>query len=1158
MAPIVTLLILCSGATRRSPCESRAPSSLSSEHKARLCEAAPQGSEAPAICAKAAPRRISFDALLLLCRGAPEVRDATKAPVACFKAAAARFRGAEREVQRAHLCASATSNMPAKCALALRTGTEPEIMVELCRGARSTAPAACFRAVRPAAALEDEQKAELCRSARAGRDDDGNDLATLPARCVGHAALRKAVGASARQDASDLRLRLKLCGQATSLAPLRCVKHAPSWLGIAQRLRLCDGASGTGEGPTRCAAAAAGPRSSSVPAGVAAEVVELCRGSPHAGPGECVAAAPRIILRAAATAVATAAAAAKRPKPKTRARASTTAAAAAAPKLLVTLCRNAPPGGGPSLCMSALKGQLGKLGRPAMATAMAKLCAGASSAAPALCANAAPFTLDPDTKAAICSGAAAGGSAADKAAVEGPAKCVAAVLGYNSVEGRTLARLCRGAPSEAPAFCFNAVRHSDGGGNLPPAAVAELCRSDASDAQQDDMGRMYTWLDPEEVRQAARDSKESLPVARARLAAERVAACVAELPAGMMAGNAAGGGRAHSVVARRRGRGGKGMTAAERAEEEAQDAAAAEAAAAAERRQWNAVVRLCRGAHSSAPARCSFSPAIRGLGFSWEQRSTLCKGAVEKLPQTDDAVGIDGAPEYRAVSGGTLAPWAAPAECAAIANRAAGRAGGDEGEFSHEERVALCAGALSTAPALCAAELVSEVPKSQRVALCRGHIKLTTAHCANAAVRAHHDQASHLRAGRSLLDAGAISRCRAARAVPSKLEVESTESGDGIGRPLLPSSNITVNLRVLDQFGQPHSGRLSPLDKNGAKQPLRVRVSLDPKGSDGAIIIGQKVQDSGRGKVRFEGLRMSQPGNFTLYFDAANAPNDAPAKRSGRQAQRQHSNHGPNVGGIWQVKGAVVYVAVSMPVRQRFCENLYEKLQCFVDDAKRRENNSTVTGDNREATEAAATANASEAQGAERPVERIDVGTIYARIPSHLAVPLVASCNDYLKDSAAVVIWSAAVRRGQPTLAIRASAWKLLRNVGLPKPDEDMWERLRLKSTDFLTGGMSSRQIRGLIRKLKKSYHAHSLEWHPDRWVALPLPMQGRAARVFSLVSEAYAAISKGLVEQQRAAERLETTGDSSGSDDSALPDTILIGYGRVGCDDGSTRCKVH
>lgn len=150
------------------------------------------------------------------------------------------------------------------------------------------------------------------------------------------------------------------------------------------------------------------------------------------------------------------------------------------------------------------------------------------------------------------------------------------------------------------------------------------------------------------------------------------------------------------------------------------------------------------------------------------------------------------------------------------------------------------------------------------------------------------------------------------------------------------------------------------------------------------------------------------------------------------------------------------------------------------------------------------------------------------------------------------------MRRGQPTLAIRASAWKLLRNVGLPKPDEDMWERLRLKSTDFLTGGMSSRQIRGLIRKLKKSYHAHSLEWHPDRWVALPLPMQGRAARVFSLVSEAYAAISKGLVEQQRAAERLETTGDSSGSDDSALPDTILIGYGRVGCDDGSTRCKVH
>ena len=46
---VLILLAVLNGllAARRSPCESRAPSSLSKEQRARLCEAAPEGSEEP-------------------------------------------------------------------------------------------------------------------------------------------------------------------------------------------------------------------------------------------------------------------------------------------------------------------------------------------------------------------------------------------------------------------------------------------------------------------------------------------------------------------------------------------------------------------------------------------------------------------------------------------------------------------------------------------------------------------------------------------------------------------------------------------------------------------------------------------------------------------------------------------------------------------------------------------------------------------------------------------------------------------------------------------------------------------------------------------------------------------------------------------------------
>ena len=179
-----------------------------------------------------------------------------------------------------------------------------------------------------------------------------------------------------------------------------------------------------------------------------------------------------------------------------------------------------------------------------------------------------------------------------------------------------------------------------------------------------------------------------------------------------------------------------------------------------------------------------------------------------------------------------------------------------------------------------------------------------------------------------------------------------------------------------------------------------------------------------------------------------------------------------------------------------------------------------------------------------------------AHVPLHLAVPLMALCGKFLRNSGANFVWGRNTRSGMPWLSIRSSAWKLLRNIGLPKPAQDLWQRLGLEASDFATGGLSSREIVALLRRVKRSYHTHSLEWHPDRWVTLPEPMQLKAAHVFSLVSEAYAGISKRLVEHQRAAERLELNGDSTGGEEDAPPSTILIGYGRVGCTSGSHRCR--
>ena len=1147
---LVLSIAWCAPRPKLSACEQRAPSWLTLPQKSALCAGVAADSVANALCAKAASQRLAFPVLLVLCTGAPGTGPSdriSQQPPACYKAASScsALRGPKGEPLRAALCAGARDTKPAKCAAALASSTKPTTMVLLCAGAATTAPARCFRAVKDTSGMRAELKVELCQTAQLGKDLDGGDAATLPARCVGHSALRRLrgmtgsatrqKGGKAAEEHAAARARVRLCRGATSLQPVACVGAAPSFLSAPERLALC--AAATDDGPARCAAAAAPACKSSGGSGSslsASHVVALCRGAADTGPGECMAAAPRGLAH---------------PMPSSGTHATRKSRAAesesAAQSTIVSLCTGAPAGAGPAKCLAALRGALAKLHKPDVAAAMVRLCRSATGTAPALCANAAPFTLSPSLKAAVCTGVRAG---------IGPAQC-AEELGRDGGGGaaalppKALARLCNGAHDAAPARCYNAARRGDGGAVLPPIGLADLCRYD------DDGG-------------GGGNTAGAVAAREARPSPELAAVCANTLPAGMLAGAVSGERRARATGTRRRKTGGaaadKSGDGEEGEEQEGEEV-------------WRAVVLLCRGARTAAPARCAFAPSIRGLGFTWRQRAMLCAGARDDL----DGSGVSTEAATKAAKAGkrtkhstprkssstatTLSPrWAAPADCAALANRGGASGGGNEGPFDTEHRVALCTGAESTMPAKCAHELIPAFSHKQRVALCSGAKALTVAHCANSAANAP-SAGPHV----PPLPLAAVRRCRRVRAIADSLAIHGMESDAGPENPLLPSSNITVVLRIFDQFGQPFDGEvpigLGGLDIGGDRlrstgtEPLRVRVSVNQKGSDGARVIGSKVVAADSyGFVRFENFRMSLPGNFTLQFNPASAPDedrvvDENSEESDDAKGRTADEQRKAATRRGRVAGAVLYLSVATPVLERSCDEMYEQLQSFA------------TGAAAVAATAAATAAAGLAEGARSNEGAEDtrgrqrgqhMAQMQARIPPHLAIPLLGLCGAFLRDSGATFVWAPNARGGLPWLTIRSSAWKLLRNVGLPKPAQDLWERLGLVATDFATGGLGSRQIVAMIRRVKRTYHSHSLEWHPDRWVTMPLAMQVKAAHVFSLVSEAYAGINKRLVTQQRAAERLEVHGDSTGGEDDGPPETILIGYGRVGCTSGSHRCR--
>mmetsp|Transcript_15874 Transcript_15874/g.55269 ORF Transcript_15874/g.55269 Transcript_15874/m.55269 type:complete len:622 (-) Transcript_15874:101-1966(-) len=106
---------------------------------------------------------------------------------------------------------------------------------------------------------------------------------------------------------------------------------------------------------------------------------------------------------------------------------------------------------------------------------------------------------------------------------------------------------------------------------------------------------------------------------------------------------------------------------------------------------------------------------------------------------------------------------------------------------------------------------------------------------------------------------------------------------------------------------------------------------------------------------------------------------------------------------------------------------------------------------------------------------------------------LAGNCTSALDLSGVVVLGSPLGRQLWVQVGRRGTGWLLTHD--LPSADMSHYQRLGVRE------GAPSRDIR-------RAYYDRSLEWHPDKWAQQPALVRERVAEAFTLVSEAYNALS--------------------------------------------------
>lgn len=505
-----------------------------------------------------------------------------------------------------------------------------------------------------------------------------------------------------------------------------------------------------------------------------------------------------------------------------------------------------------------------------------RLCAGSRTHHPAECASSIEGRvirrIGKDGAIELCSGALS----------NGPATCASAAPA--KMESETVLKLCQSAKSNYPAKCF---KESGAAMSNSKDAMVSLCKgSDSSAVVECALMAPYTML----------------PENKAKLCNQATSTIPAECAEFMWASSA--------TVA----------------------AGTAEAALLNE----DHVVKLCKGVTSVAPALCYFQAPDK---LSKQNQEALCEGEtnllVDSKPSAKGAATVS-VSAFCAKEGvkqnldhdlvvalcrshigvGTRDLIVAPIECAMAApfglspsellQLCGGATSGFpstcakriEDSFTNAMKVEVCSNSEDFTPVDCIKKLPSTVTQSDAVALCSEAKTLTPAFCI-------------LSLRTSRVTAKDIEVCRNARSVTARLEARTI---DYAGDAMLPGTQMSISLSVMDQFGQFRSW------DNGTY----VSAKLAVQGSQGATLQGGNVNVTDKGLVHFESLSVNQEGNFTLGFYIGQTVGE---EEEVRGTSREMKNNGP---------AASLRLRVGQdPMEARLagvCHGLFDSFSCLYED----------------------------------------------------------------------------------------------------------------------------------------------------------------------------------------------------------------------------------
>ncbi|KAG2868975.1 hypothetical protein PC113_g637 [Phytophthora cactorum] len=468
-------------------------------------------------------------------------------------------------------------------------------------------------------------------------------------------------------------------------------------------------------------------------------------------------------------------------------------------------------------------------------------------------------------------------------------------------------------------------------------------------------------------------------------------------------------------------------------------------------------VMICRQTESPGPAECA-AELFRATAFvTGKIAAQLCHATKTLEPArcfVDSPTFFD---DELKVLLCNQAESSAPASCAAYMIS----------RFTNQPsmKVSLCRGATSAAPAACAIEAPFGMDETSVVELCRSAESIAPARCAQGVPTslrvpwhtvaqvcaratstlpgrclAHHVRHSRLHF-HALDENRIVAECRLAVAQPAALRIAKASYNC---LELCPMCPLQLVLEVLDQYGHPMTD--SHYEARGTDA---VHVNAAYTGSYDKqheyihrrqpALHGPSYAKIVNGSAVFSNLLFTGAGIFTLAFHAGQ-------------------------GFTEEVARVVVHPDRTAEALQTRCEKLFSRFQC----------------------------SAQSPTSSKRDYQRTEMQMLL--LPRELQLSAVP-CGQYWMDNIGGLVFSGFSAPNHLLYALPRPLYELF-TMDMPRAEMSAWALLGLKE------GESSRAV------IRRAYHQRSLQWHPDKWhalaAALPPVWQQELVGIYALITQAY------------------------------------------------------